>query len=81
MVPEIRRFKVNGQDIPAVRVGFEPESEPWLWYRLADGGRIRVHISVVDVVALLGEDGHQLVQDGEPLFGVSLSQSIVILER
>jgi hypothetical protein len=75
-----RTINVNGQDLEVVDVDFEPaKAEAWNEYVLADGGRIRIKLSVNRVLQVLAPDGsHARTPEGDRFLVVQSNNQLVI---
>jgi len=76
-----RQINVNGENLDVVDVEFEPAKEQWNEYSLADGGRVRIKLSVNRVLQVLNPDGSQArTPDGERFLVVQSTNQMVVVE-
>lgn len=75
-----RTINVNGQDLEVVDIEFEPaKPEVWNEYALADGGRIRIKLSVNRVLQVLDSDGkHARTAEGDRFLVVQSNNQLVV---
>ncbi len=77
-----RTINVNGQDLEVIDVAFDPvKAETWNEYALADGGRIRIKLSVNRVLQVLEPDGsHARTPENDRYLVVQSNNQLVIEE-
>lgn len=75
-----RKININGQELEAVDVAFEAtKPEAWNEYQLADGGHIRIKLSVNRVLQILDSDGKPAKNpDGDRFLVVQSSNQMVV---
>jgi hypothetical protein len=75
-----RRIKVtlNGQEVDAVEVDFSVQSEQWNIYELADGGRVKVKVSVAKIFRVLDAQGKPALDpEGDPVLALRHNTQVV----
>jgi hypothetical protein len=72
---------VGDKEVDAVEIGFEPVSEPWSEYKLADGGHVRMRLTVQRIYQVLEEDGQPAkTPDGFRYLIVESQNQLVVQE-
>lgn len=75
-----RTINVNGQDLEVIDVGFEAtKPEGWNEYELADGGRVRIKMTVIRILQVLDAEGKPAKNpDGDRFLIVQSNNQLVI---
>jgi hypothetical protein len=76
-----RTINVNGDEVEVIDLDFKIRTEEWNEYDLADGGRIRVKLSVNRVMQVLDPEGKPArTPDGERFVVVQSTNQMVVQE-
>jgi hypothetical protein len=71
-LPQKRIVDYQGRKVEGVVVEFDPVPEPWTPYELKDGSRLKLKLSLLEVVRLNNEFG----PNGEPVYSFT-AQNII----
>ena len=67
------------EGVYAIEVDFEPESEPWVRYKLLDGGEVRLKTTVRKIYQMVDEAGTpKLDPQGLPNYGAEHKSDMTI---
>jgi hypothetical protein len=67
-----KTFDYQGRKVPGSSVEFEPKSEPWAQYTLADGTQVKVKVILLDCARLENEYNQQ----NDPVYVFQFQQII-----
>ena len=79
-MPTKRTINVNGQELEVTDVEFDPaKPEAWNEYALADGGRVRIKLSVNRILQVLDAEGKPArTPDGDRFLIVQSQNQMVV---